>query len=200
MRLFLASRRVIAITIAIVVVSALGAVSQGLKMGPIGRSGDLRFPAVLAVPAVIAALVAAVCGSPAPVREAAAAKRIRRFRMLSLGIGVAVASSSIAATIPPLGAFGLAAAERNFAGFLGIALIGAFAVGPRLAWLPVLVAIGLPPFFFANRADDPVGILTFYARPASTASSALYAVALLVVGIIVVGVRTPRDRIATRTR
>jgi hypothetical protein len=194
MRQFFGARRTGPLAVVIVILAVLAPLGSVWLLGP-AQPGNLNFPFVLAVPAILAALVGALSGTPAWMLDRGASRRLWAFRILSLAIPVVlIVCGSLIDTLGEGSEFGPIAGLRNSLGFLGLSLIAAVLLGPKLSWTVPLLWIGVPPFFFFDRSADPVGIFTFYAQPASQSNSLIFAVAVFIVGFIAVVAYAPRDR------
>lgn len=73
---------------------------------------------------------------------------------------------------------------RNLVGMTGGFYLMNGLLGQAFGWVPVVLAISVPPFFFRSASDDVIGVLTFYAQEAGQSTSLIYAVCLLILGSV----------------
>ncbi len=192
--LFLKSRR----TLPYLAVAAVVFVTAFLAREWIVRPhefGTLTFPLAMVAPAFYGLAIGALSGSPTPELDRGATRNLVRARGAQLAFFLVVAGIFVGAlATSPINGQSILSAERNLLGFTGITLVCAAIVGPKLSWFIPLAWITLPPFYFVNREDDPVGIATFYAQADDQLSSLIFCLIVAGVGLaLAVGFETARS-------
>ena len=173
--LFLRTRRWL-----VAVLVAVAAAALIVVCGPVNYSLNPRGGYLVAVasqvPVIIAITIQASIATPLRASERRASRPLTPWRLAHILSLTLIASTlvGLAATQiqPPAGALlhgyaplGASALIRNLFAFMGTALIGAAAFGPRFGWvLPLAWAI-LPFVALPSPKADPSGLLMLAAQP-----------------------------------
>lgn len=114
----------------------------GERQFRLGEGDTLAVPWVVLLPLVAASIIAATTTSSMAVMECGAARSMTFVNTLHLGVVAGLGASTCWWVADPLpGPLSAESALRNYAGFLGLALLGTAALGASLNWvLPILIA------------------------------------------------------------
>ncbi|THA70676.1 hypothetical protein E6P78_08830 [Streptomyces sp. A0958] len=143
--LFCRSRRMLTAAGLLILLTAVGALTSG-SLVRIGRESAQSIPsALLLLPAVAGAVVAASAHSPMHVWDRLGTGRIPRARFAQVATLTLVAAAGALIALPDeiLDGRGDLAAARNVVALCGIGLLTSSAAGVATAWLPPLLLAGL---------------------------------------------------------
>lgn len=177
-----------ALLAAMTVVAAFAtAAAIWLTRRPNASEADLTVVAALA-PMALAAFVGLAVRYPLGELTVTAARPCLRWVLLVVA-GLALIGAALAAL--PLGVGGVSSSYgpltglRNFAGFLGLALVGAVTVGAPRSW-SVPMSYGLFAFFVAHTHGGEPPLWAWLSRPIPDPAAALVALGLLTLGMLAV--------------
>ncbi|NDL56930.1 hypothetical protein [Phytoactinopolyspora mesophila] len=184
--------------VAVALVAAVSWAAAGYLMDrPFSSGPDARIPVVVAAPLVCSILLSMGLGGRDELLERSTAVPWRAVRaghvvVMATVPGVALALTGMRAS-QTYGAFELV---RNTAGFAGVVLLAAVALGAGLAWLPVGIYAGV--VYLAAPRDLPEHTVwwTWPLQPWGTTGAAWVAAALFVAGLILycrLGARAGHD-------
>ncbi len=184
--LYARSRGVPTAVAVLVGLSATGAwAGQWLATRPTLDAATARVPVTVALAAAVAVVLAGTLHSPADELERTTPRRWAGWRA-----GHATAAAAVGAVLVtpvlPAAVFGQSSLLRNTAGLLGLALLAAAAVGPRLAWsLPLGYACAV--YLAAGIRGDGGGraVWAFVMQPAGSATALAVAVLTMAAGTVV---------------
>ncbi|MFE7130294.1 hypothetical protein ACFVIM_05505 [Streptomyces sp. NPDC057638] len=143
--LFCRSRRLATAVALLVLVSVAAAVTSG-QLVRVGQGADRSVPAaLLLLPAVAGAVLAATAHSPLHGWDALGSARLPRTRFAQAAALTALAAAGALLALPDeiLDGRGDLSAARNVIALCGVGLLGAVALGAAAAWLPPLLFSGL---------------------------------------------------------
>lgn len=188
-RLYLTSRRV---PTALAMLTVCACV---LHVAARQQWGSHHAPVAQLLPLVIetgaAAIIGVTTGSPIGEAERTGGRRLPHLRLGVIAVLVALAVGALclgaAGTLLPGGDLDVA---RNTAGFAGVALLLAGAIGSELSWVGPLAYLVLADCAVAENWSSP---WAWPGRPPHDLGGALCAVAVLAAGLIVCTVRGARD-------
>ena len=116
-----------------------------------------RVPVVVALAVAVAVMIASTLHSGADEIERTTPRRWAAWRGIHAG-GGALLGLALLTPVLPAATYGQASLLRNTAGLLGLALLAATAVGPRLAWV---LPLGYPATVYLSAG----GLRTDHGRP-----------------------------------
>lgn len=191
--LFLRSRQTTPITLALTAV----AVAAGLALSA-SNNDDLTRILRMVAPLAAAVVIGTASGSPFGETERSASRALPPIRFGHLALLLGASAGLLALAALALGEDGSGALLRNCAGFVGLALIGAWLVGAGVSWmLPLAYAAAVFTDFLVKPDRD--ASWRWPLQPIDDDGSSLIAVALLVAGLGVVAWRGSRDTGAEST-
>ncbi len=186
MRLLLLYARSRGAPTAALVVTALclagAGAGQWLAARPTLDDASARLPVTVALAVAVAVVLAGTLFSPADEIERTTPRPWQRWRAAH-ATTLATIGTTLAWPVLPVAVHGQAALLRNTVGLLGLALMAAVLVGPRLAWvLPLGYAAAV--YLFEGLRDSPDrGAFTFLLQPGASRSALAAGLLLLVLGI-----------------
>jgi len=181
--LYARSRGAPAAVLAVIALCLAGAgAGQWLAGRPTLDDATARLPVTVALAVAVAVVLAGTLYSPADEIERAAPRPWQRWRA-GHATTLALLGTVFVSPVLPTAVHGQAALLRNTAGLLGLALLAAVVVGPRLAWaLPLGYAAAV--YLFEGLRDSPDGgVFAFLLQPGASRSALAAGLLLLALGI-----------------
>lgn len=155
---------------------------QWLAARPTLDDATARLPVTVALAVAVAVVLAGTLFSPAGEIEQAAPRPWELWRA-GHATTLAVCASVFVAPVLPAAVHGQAALLRNTGALLGLALLGAVSVGPRLAWTFPL-GCAAATYLFSGLSNSPTrGVFTFLLQPGTSRSALTVGLLLLALGI-----------------
>jgi hypothetical protein len=189
LRLHLASRRVLTC----VLILAGCAVALGVVLRWLPRSGVTSLQIPLTIEAAAASAIGVTCRSPFGEPERVAGRWLPFLRMIA---AIALPSAAVGALAAGAASGhlsgGAAGLLRDVAGFAGIALLSAAALGGGLAWIGPVGYLGVTLAALAGQWATP---WTWPARPPHDRGAAICAALVFAAGVVAMTVRGARDQV-----
>ncbi|MEU0056027.1 hypothetical protein [Streptomyces sp. NPDC006334] len=176
----------------VVAVAATVYAGQQVPLPQLRHLTDYSVPLAAVVPVVHAVVLATTTFSPMADLEHTAAQPMRRHRVVHMTVVLLYAT--LLAVLPMVAGASAgvtAAAVRNVAGYLGLAMIGARVFGSGLAWLPPLAMFG-PTLLAGVRWDNAPEPWAWSIHGPHSVPAAVTAAALCAVGLCLAATTTPR--------
>ena len=143
-----------------------------------------RVPVVVALAVAVAVAIASTLYSCADEVERTTPRRWAIWRGVHAS-GGAVLGLTLLAPVLPAATYGQTSLLRNLAGLLGLALLAATVVGPRLAWaLPLGYAATVYLSAGGLRTDDGRAVWAFVLQEQGSFTASATALTLLTVGVL----------------
>lgn len=163
-----------------------------LNLPSLRSSETVLVPVILVVPVACAVVVGLSTRSWMGDLERAAPRRLAPWRFAHAVVLLFIAVALLAPAMDSgYAAYGSAAALRNILGYAGLAFLCAAVVGGELSWmLPLAYALPLP-LLGVDAYGDPEA-WAWSLQPVSSASSWVWALALIVAGVGAFSVLSPR--------
>ena len=155
---------------------------QWLAARPTLDDATARLPVTVALAVAVAVVLSGTLFSPADEVERTAPRPWQRWRA-SHATTLAMIGAILAWPVLPVAVHGQAALLRNTAGLLGLALMAAVVVGPRLAWVLPLGYAAVAYLFEGLRDIPDRDALTFLLQPGASRSALAVGLLLLALGI-----------------
>lgn len=181
--LYMRSRGFPVAVLVVAAVSLLAARTAAYLVGLPQFDGMARLPAAVAAALGAAVILATTLHSPTPELEATCPSPWRAWQgahaLVLLVTGVALLAPALPATT-----YGMGVLLRDLVGLLGLALLAALVVGPRLAWtLPC--AYSATVYLSAGAGDTGLrSVWAFQQQPAGSTAAWLTAVILGAAGLL----------------
>jgi hypothetical protein len=187
MILFLRSRMAVPALLILTVIAA----AAGLALDA-SNYNDLTLLLRMTAPLTAAAVVGVSVHSPFGEAERTVSQPLAplRFAHLTLLLAYSVAGFALASVVPDDGSFGMLL--RNWAGFVGLALIGAWMLGTAASWLIPMAYGGGVYFAYLTRPTSDAW-WRWPLQPASDDSALAIALALLATGLTIIVMTGARD-------
>ncbi len=174
------------VPLALLVVVALSVLALCTARWLVGQSafdGMVRLPVAVATALAAAVVLAGTLHTPAAEIEAATPTR---WQLWHAGHAVTLLLAGVVLLAPalPAGSYGAGVLLRDLVGLLGLALLGALAFAPRLAWT-VPCGYTAVVYFTAGAGDAALrSVWAFQQQPAGNTAALMTALVLGALGLI----------------